>query len=518
MGGALERDRESGNHFIKPKRAKQDMKSLLQKYNLTLIALLLALLSSCEAIDDNGQETEKEPQPLNSLSFNLSRGLPEGTLSDSYATSDEWFYDWHIAIVNDKGLVEVAMHRNSFQDADGNALTTPSNGIEEESVNTSKSAYSHYFDGELTPGTKKVYEGKKHIYVFANMSLPTAFEEGKYITPDVAMALTTTVAGNREYPSTSPIPMSNVVEVTLNNELNQLVDLPLFRMLAKVEFTFTSMSETPITIEEITMNHVTTNDNDNIYLFSNLDSNDYPLMPSTSKSGNYSTGDIKDASNNWALQVVKTGSPKINSLIKDKVTYTLYVNESKKPISEYIGFTLTTRREGGATQAIRYALAESAPSLRRNDFLKIPVKLSDYEFNPRIDFFPPIGGYSPAVITSDPSEVFFVTVKSGGLMTLRPQLYNAATNTPIPDDPLNQNPSITVEAVSPTTSVGDILSDLGSSKYIDYNNVDGWYNATVLGTTPGKVLFTLQYKIEDPDNPGNYIILQRKIYLIVEQP
>ena len=103
-------------------------------------------------------------------------------------------------------------------------------------------------------------------------------------------------------------------------------------------------------------------------------------------------------------------------------------------------------------------------------------------------------------------------------MTLRPQLYNAATNTPIPDDPLNQNPSITVEAVSPTTSVGDILSDLGSSKYIDYNNVDGWYNATVLGTTPGKVLFTLQYKIEDPDNLGNYIILQRKIYLIVEQP
>ena len=167
--------------------------------------------------------------------------------------------------------------------------------------------------------------------------------------------------------------MSNVIEVTLNNSLNQEVDLPLFRMLAKVEFTFTSMSDTPITIEEITLNHVTTNNNDNIYLFSSLDSKDYPLMPSTSKTGSFSTKDDLGI-DNLNMTVVKKGSDKISATVKDELVYTVYVNESKKPHSEYFGFTLTTRRENGATQAIRYALAESAPSLRRNDFLKIPVR------------------------------------------------------------------------------------------------------------------------------------------------
>ena len=152
--------------------------------------------------------------------------------------------------------------------------------------------------------------------------------------------------------------------------------------------------------------------------------------------------------------------------------------------------------------------------------MRIPVTLSDYEFNPRIDFFPPIGGYGQAEISSDPGEVFFVKVKSGGLMTLRPQLYNAATNEPIPDDPKNENPKITIESVAPTTAISDVLvplnSDINNPVFIEYNTIDGWYNATVNGQKEGKILFTLQYRIADPDHAGNTIILQRKIYLIVE--
>ena len=106
-------------------------------------------------------------------------------------------------------------------------------------------------------------------------------------------------------------------------------------------------------------------------------------------------------------------------------------------------------------------------------------------------------------------------------MALRPHLYNAATNQPIPDDPANQNPKITITPVAPTTDIGDILSNMsisGEPKYIEYNYTDGWYSATVLGTTPGKILFTQQNRVEDPDHPGKYLILQRKNYLIVEKP
>ena len=106
------------------------MKSLLQKYNLILIFALLALLSGCEAQYDNGHEDEREPEVLNSLSFNLTRGLPMGSLTDPNASTDEWFFDWHIVVVDNKGKIEVVIHRSGLMVKDDKHFLTLAYGIE----------------------------------------------------------------------------------------------------------------------------------------------------------------------------------------------------------------------------------------------------------------------------------------------------------------------------------------------------------------------------------------------------
>ena len=150
---------------------------------------------------------------------------------------------------------------------------------------------------------------------------------GNYISHSAAMALTTSVNGNNfATPSKdNPIPMSNVITVTLNNELNQHVDIPLFRMLDKVEFTFKTLTEVPIDVQKIVMNNITMDGTNNIYTFANLDSNGYPLVPETSVEGH----------NEHLI------SPYIAVSNKDTAgkIYTIYVNESTPPYSQTIGFT-----------------------------------------------------------------------------------------------------------------------------------------------------------------------------------
>ena len=162
------------------------------------------------------------------------------------------------------------------------------------------------------------------------MEVPVAFSViGNTITETEARQITTTVNGNGLIPTNStPIPMSNIIKTELKNVKHQSIDIPLIRLVAKVEFTFKTLTSTSITVQTATMNHVTLNDNDNVYLFSSW--NDYlfvPSMPISSREGSHS----------YVVNKTVTNS--------SEQTHIIYVNESTKPDSEYIGFTLTTKRD-----------------------------------------------------------------------------------------------------------------------------------------------------------------------------
>ena len=90
------------------------MKSLLQKLNLTLYIALLVMMSGCENYDLDGSESEPQLLDMNNIDFVISRSLPMGNLSDSEASEEEWIYDWHLVIVDNKGKIEVVLDRSGF--------------------------------------------------------------------------------------------------------------------------------------------------------------------------------------------------------------------------------------------------------------------------------------------------------------------------------------------------------------------------------------------------------------------
>ena len=449
------------------------MRSLHYIYKTSILFLFILSFAACSGEDDSNTLEEKDFN-LERLSFALSRGLPMADLTDINATHQELIYDWHLVIVDNKGKVEAIFDRSKFN-------TATSVPFEEEEVSAINSQYKEGVDFVIK-------EGDKYIYAFANMDIPTEMNEvGKHIAHETAMALTATVNGNGfTISDANHIPMSNVIMVKLTNESNQKVDIPLFRMLSKVKFAFRTYTKTNITVQKIVMNHVNQNTPNNIFLFSSLNDKEQPLLPATASSGSF-------VFDNLNLLVSKEAQ---------EPEYTFYLNESKQPESETIGFTLTTKRDDRESTEQRYALT-IAQGLRRNDYLRIPVTLTDYTFLPRIDFYPPIGGYGNAVVTSEPGEVFFAKLNSGGQFVLRPQIYNAATNTPIPDN--DTNLIITTTVVS-----GDNILSIP----LTYNTIDRWYDATVDGSKKGQILFTLSYRVSGEEDYN--VTLERKIYVIKE--
>ncbi len=387
------------------------------------------------------------------------------------ATAQEMIYDWHIVIVDaTNNTIEAVVNRSSF-------TTTTAIPFEQEEV-----SLKNYTQNIL------IKNGNKRLYTFANMSVPTAFATvGATITTENANNMVYTVNGNGFDVVTNHIPMTSVTNVTVSNRQMQTIEIPVKRMIAKVEFSFSNLSTKKISVQKITMNNVSLNGANNIYLFPRTGT---VQLPSTSTSGNR---EFVPAS---SIAVVKDATT--------KPTYTLYLNETAKPIyTNTIGFTITTLRDGKTEVDTHYTLTE-VESLARNTFLKIPVALTDYEFKPRIDFYPPIGGYPEAQITSDANEVFYCTFKSGGQFILRPRLYNLATNELVRD----ANVSVVATQIE-GTSTDMFVSEL---KYDSTDN--GWYEATLSGEA-GRVLYTLNYTVNDYGTPT---VLQRKIYVIVIKP
>lgn len=450
------------------------MKSLRPVLNLIWIAFALLAFTGCEASDDKETQTGPRLLDVSKLSFSLTRGVPA---TDANAVNGEWMYDWSFVVVDDRGKIEAMFSRDNFTDKQpGSQLP-----VEQEIVDMKNYAGIE----DVT-----IYEGTKTVYVFANMEIPSPFlNVGGYISNTEAMQLTATVSGNGFDPSGGRIPMSNIVQVTLTNEVNQPVSLPVIRMFSKIEFTFNTFTYTTIEIQQITMNHINLNGGDNIYLFGRTDDFGRPLLPASATDGSM-THDVSDKD--------------LSVSIGNEKKHTIYINESAMPYPETLGFTLITKRADSKNTEIRYALT-IAEGLKRNDFLKVPVKLTDYEFNPRIDFFPPIGGYADVEVSSDPSEVFYVKVNSGGQFILRPQIYDASLNIPVSDDDEN----LTIEKT--VISGENILS-----QELSYNVLDGWYDATIDGTKSGRILYTLTYRITDKEHYGTSVILQRKIYVIKE--
>ena len=178
-------------------------------------------------------------------------------------------------------------------------------------------------------------------------------------------------------------PMSNkqTVDVVDNQ---QVINLEVIRMVAKVQLFITNATNHAINLKTITLSDVTQNGNPNIKLLPNVDSNNQ-LQVNLANSAKKGTITLTAAENNGMTIEARA-----------KQTACFYMNESLVDKgadggNRYFILSLTTVDEAtGITSNNRYAML-SWNEIRRNDYLKIPIKLEDYQIRWTVEAFSPIG-------------------------------------------------------------------------------------------------------------------------------
>ena len=178
-------------------------------------------------------------------------------------------------------------------------------------------------------------------------------------------------------------PMSNKQMVNITDN-QQVIKLEVVRMVAKVQLSITNATDHAIVLKTITLSDVTQNGNQNIKLLPNVDSNNQ-LQVNLANSAKKGTITLTAAENNG-----------ITIEARAKQTACFYMNESLVDKgadggNRYFILSLTTVDAAtGTTSNHRYAML-SWNEIRRNDYLKIPIKLEDYQIRWTVEAFSPIG-------------------------------------------------------------------------------------------------------------------------------
>ena len=178
-------------------------------------------------------------------------------------------------------------------------------------------------------------------------------------------------------------PMSNKQMVNITDN-QQVISLEVIRMMAKVQLSITNATDHAIVLKTITLSDVTQNGNQNIKLLPNVDSNNQ-LQVNLANSAKKGTITLTAAENDGIT--IKEGA---------KQTACFYMNESLVDKgadggNRYFILSLTTvDATTGTTSNHRYAML-SWNEIRRNDYLKIPIKLEDYQIRWKVEAFSPIG-------------------------------------------------------------------------------------------------------------------------------
>lgn len=241
----------------------------------------------------------------------------------------------------------------------------------------------------------KLNTGATTFYSFANIkpeeiglnaitsvgkSLPAGFDEKTYqmngncqhfhllMTPD--------------FPNGYPMSNKQTVDVVDNQ---QVISLEVIRMVAKVQLSISNATDHDIVLKTITLSDVTQNGNQNIKLLPNVDS------ANELKGVNLVDGVAKGT-------ITLTAAENNGITIGERATQTacFYMNESLVDKGEdggnrYFILSLTTvDATTGTTSNQRYAML-SWNEIRRNDYLKIPIKLEDYQIRWTVEAFSPIG-------------------------------------------------------------------------------------------------------------------------------
>ena len=306
-------------------------------------------------------------------------------------------------------------------------------------------------------------------------------------------------------------PMSNkqVVNITTTNQ--QVINLEVIRMVAKVQLSITNATDHDIVLKSITLSDVTLNGNRNIKLLPNVDS------ANKLKGVNLADGVAKET---ITLRAAENNGITIEA--RAKQTACFYMNESLVDKgtdggNRYFILSLTTVDAAtGTTSNHRYAML-SWNEIRRNDYLKIPIKLEDYQIRWKVEAFSPIG-VLPKV--KDDGENLSLDFGYYGEFHIKPEVIK-----------LSRTGSQTLSVsewqmgTDATGSDGWKLQEQnpkGEDGVNIFDSSPAWVPSAYrlegeMGNRTGSAIYTMKIKVKEQNGLGAYPIISRKVRFTMKQ-
>ena len=368
---------------------------------------------------------------------------------------------------------------------------------------------------------KELNMGETTFYSFANIkpeeigldastsvgqSLPAGFDEKTYQMDGNSQLFHQLMTPDFQ----NGYPMSNkqVVNITDNQ---QVINLEVIRMVAKVQLSITNATDHAINLKTITLSDVTQNGNQNIKLLPNVDS------ANELKGVNLADGAVKGT-----ITLTAAENNGITIEARAKQTACFYMNESLVDKGEdggnrYFILSLTTVDVAtGATSNHRYAML-SWNEIRRNDYLKIPIKLEDYQIRWKVEAFSPIG-VLPKV--KDDGENLSLDFGYYGEFHIKPEVIK-----------LSRTGSQTLSVsewqmgTDATGSDGWKLQEQnpqGADGVNIFDSSPAWIPSAYrlegeMGNRTASAIYTMKIKVKEQNGLGAYPIISRKVRFTMKQ-
>lgn len=305
-------------------------------------------------------------------------------------------------------------------------------------------------------------------------------------------------------------PMSNkqIVNITDNQ---QVIELEVIRMVAKVQLSITNATDHAIVLKTITLSDVTQNGNQNIKLLPNVDS------ANELKGVNLPDGVAKGT---LTLRAAENNGMTIEA--RAKQTACFYMNESLVDKGEdggnrYFILSLTTvDATTGTISNHRYAML-SWNEIRRNDYLKIPIKLEDYQIRWEVEAFSPIG-VLPKV--KDDGENLSLDFGYYGEFHIKPEVIKLSRT---------GSQALSVSewqmGTDATGSDGWKLQEQnpqGADGVNIFDSSPAWVPSAYrlegeMGNRTGSSIYTMKIKVKEQNGLGMYPIISRKVRFTMNQ-
>ena len=304
-------------------------------------------------------------------------------------------------------------------------------------------------------------------------------------------------------------PMSNKQMVNITDN-QQVISLEVIRMMAKVQLSITNATDHAIVLKTITLSDVTQNGNQNIKLLPNVDSNNQLQV------------NLANSAKKGTITLTAAGNNGMTIEARDKQTACFYMNESLVDKGEdggnrYFILSLTTvDATTGTTSNHRYAML-SWNEIRRNDYLKIPIKLEDYQIRWKVEAFSPIG-VLPKV--TDDGENLSLDFGYYGEFHIKPEVIKLSrTGSQIL--PVSEWQMGTDAAGSDGWKLQEQKPE-GADGVNIFDASPSWIPVTYrlegeMGNRTGSAIYTMKIKVKEQNGSGTYPVISRKVRFTMKQ-